>query len=88
MGQLAPPRVSVRNLQRQIAVNVAELEEFAANAVRHCLQLQKGKRTDLRKLREVVVWLISDRRMSRLHFQFLGQSGPTDAWSFASAWIR
>jgi probable rRNA maturation factor len=76
------PRISVRNLQRKFSVNVAELEEFAANAVRHCLQLQKGKRTDLRKLREVFVWLISDRRMSRLHRQFLGESGPTDVMTF------
>jgi probable rRNA maturation factor len=76
------PRISVRNLQRKFSVNVAELEEFAANAVRHCLQLQKGKRTDLRKLRKVFVWLISDRRMSRLHRQFLGESGPTDVMTF------
>ncbi len=34
------------------------------------------------KLREISVWLISDRRMSRLHRQFLGQSGPTDVLTF------
>jgi probable rRNA maturation factor len=82
MGQSTPPRVSVRNLQRKIAINVAELEEFAANAVRHCLQLQRGKQTDLRKLREVFVWLISDRRMALLHRKFLGQTGPTDVLTF------
>src|SRR5213075_3581956 len=38
--------------------------------------------TDLSKLRNIFVWLISDRRMSRLHRQFLGQSGPTDVLSF------
>jgi len=36
----------------------------------------------LRKLREVFVWLISDRRMAVLHRQFLGQLGPTDVLTF------
>jgi len=36
----------------------------------------------LSKLEEVFVWLISDGRMSRLHRQFLGQTGPTDVLTF------
>ena|SRR4026207_1134154 len=76
------PEISVRNLQRKISVNVAELERFAANAVKRCLQLQKHKRTDLRKLHAIFVWLISDRRISRLHRQFLGENGPTDVMTF------
>ncbi len=79
------PFVTVHNLQRKISVNVAELEKFAGNAVQavqHSLQLQKGKQTDLRKSREVSVWLISDRRMALLHRKFLGQSGPTDVLTF------
>ena len=76
------PRISVRNLQRKIPVNVGELENFAAAAVQHCLQLRKQKRTDLRNLRKVFVWLVSDRRMAILHRQFLGKSGPTDVLTF------
>jgi probable rRNA maturation factor len=76
------PEISVRNLQRKISVNVAELEAFAADAVKRCLRLQKDKRTDLRKLTEVFVWLISDRRIALLHRKFLGQSGPTDVITF------
>ena len=71
-------QVSVRSLQRKISVNVAELERFAANAVKRCLQLQKRKRTKLRKLNAVAVWLISDRRISKLHLQIFGDSDPTD----------
>jgi len=78
----APPRIQVRNLQRKIPVNVAELPQFAVKILRLCLQEQKGKRTDLRKLRNVFVWFFSDRRMSRLHRQFLGQVGPTDVLTF------
>ena len=76
------PRITVRNLQRKTSVDVAELNRFATDAVKQCLRLQKHKRTDLRKLREIFVWLISDRRISRLHLQFLGESGPTDVITF------
>jgi probable rRNA maturation factor len=76
------PKITVHNLQRKISVNVAELEQFAGNAVQHSLQLQQRKRTDLRKLSKVFVWLISDRRMALLHRKFLGQSGSTDVLTF------
>ena len=76
------PCVSVHNLQRKISVNVAELEKFAGNAVQHSLQLHQRQRTDLRKLSEIFIWLISDRRMALLHRKFLGQSGATDVLTF------
>jgi probable rRNA maturation factor len=76
------PEISVRNLQRTISVNAAALEQFAAKAVRRCLQARKRKQTDLSKLPNIFVWLISDRRMTRLHRQFLGQIGPTDVLTF------
>jgi len=76
------PEISVHNLQRKISVNVAQLEKFAGNAVQHSLQLHKRRRTDLRKLSEIFIGLISDRRMALLHRKFLGQSGPTDVLTF------
>jgi probable rRNA maturation factor len=76
------PHVTVRNLQRKILVNVGELETFTADAVQRCLRLRKGNQSDLRKLHEIFVWLISDRRMSRLHREFLGIRGPTDVITF------
>jgi len=76
------PKISVRNLQRKISVNVAELERFSKYAVQHSLQLPKRRRTDLRKLSEIFIGLISDRRMALLHRKFLGQSGPTDVLTF------
>jgi len=72
----------LHNLQRKISINVAELEKFAGHAVQHSLQLKQRERTDLRKLSEVFIWLISDRRMALLHRKFLGQSGPTDVLTF------
>ena len=76
------PEISVHNLQRKISVNVAQLEKFAGNAVQHSLQLHPRERTDLRKLSEIFIWFISDRRMALLHRKFLGQSGPTDVLTF------
>jgi probable rRNA maturation factor len=79
---MTAPDISVRNRQRKIPVNVADLQIFAGKALRRCLQLQKRKPTDLDKLREVFVWLISDRRMASLHREFMHQTGPTDVLTF------
>ena len=76
------PEIVLRNLQRKISVNVAELEEFTGNAMQRSLQLHPRKRTDLRKLNEIFIWLVSDRRMALLHRKFLGQSGATDVMTF------
>lgn len=81
-SRIAVPKVAIRNLQRTVAVNVSDLEKFAADAVRICLQINKSKSTDLTKLREVFVLLISDRRMASLHRQFLRGVGPTDVMTF------
>ena len=74
--------ISVRNLQRKVAVNVTKLENFAGKALRRCLQLRKRKPTDLDKVHEVFVWLISDQRMASLHRKFMHQTGPTDVLTF------
>ena len=87
IGNPSRPRISVRNRQRKILVNAAGLEKFAAKAVRCCLETHKPKETELSRLRNVFVWLISDRRMSRLHRQFLGQMGPTDVLTFQNGEI-
>jgi probable rRNA maturation factor len=78
----APAHINVRNRQRKIPVNVADLQIFAGKALRHCLQLRKRKPTDLDKLHGVLVWLISDRRMASLHRKFMHQTGPTDVVTF------
>jgi probable rRNA maturation factor len=77
-----PPPISVRNRQRKIPVNVADLQMFAGKALRRCLQLSKRKSTDLDKLHGVFVWLISDRRMAQLHRKFMHRTGPTDVLTF------
>ena len=76
------PKIIVRNLQRAVPLDVADLENFAAKALQFCLQLRKGEPTDLTRLREISILFISDRRMTLLHRRFLNQSGPTDVITF------
>jgi probable rRNA maturation factor len=78
----ALPQIAVRNLQRTAPVNVGDLERFAAKALRACLRVRKRKPTDLTRLSEIFVWLVSARRMASLHRQFLNQTGPTDVLTF------
>ena len=81
IGDIAP-QVVVRNLQRAVSIDVAVLQNFAAKALRLCLQLRKNKQTDLTKQHEISILFISDRRMALLHRRFLNQSGPTDVITF------
>jgi probable rRNA maturation factor len=84
MSKLAGiPKVDVRNLQRKVPVNAAALQNFASKALPLCLELRKTRTTDLTKLREIFVLVVSDRRMASLHRQFLNQEGPTDVITFS-----
>jgi probable rRNA maturation factor len=76
------PKISVRNLQRRIAVDVVDLEEFARNAMQLILELPREKAGELEKLPEISVLIVSDRRISALHKKFMNESGPTDVITF------
>ena len=76
------PEISVRNLQRIVPVKIGDLEKFAKRAACCCIKIRRKKRTELMRLGDIFVWLISDRRMARLHRQFLGQTEPTDVLTF------
>jgi probable rRNA maturation factor len=76
------PKISVRNLQRKVQMNVVDLEEFARKALSLCLRLPPKKKTDLVQLPEISVWIVSDSRIASLHRQFMNESGPTDVITF------
>jgi probable rRNA maturation factor len=78
----AVPQISVRSLQRKIAVGVVDLEKFAQKAAALCLRLPRKKKTDLESLSEIAVLIISDRRMTALHRLFMNEPGPTDVITF------
>jgi probable rRNA maturation factor len=76
------PAITVRNLQRAISVDIAALERLAQRTAELCLKLPRREATDLKKLREVSVLIVSDRRMASLNQQFLNEAGPTDVLTF------
>ena len=79
--KLVIPPISVRNLQRKVPLNVADLEKFAAKALKLCLELPR-KSSKLRKLSEIAVWIVSDRRIAALHRKFMDEPGATDVITF------
>ena len=77
----AAPAIRVRNLQRVVKVDAADLQKYAESALQICLQIQRGS-TELKKLTGVSVLIVSDRRMTSLNRQFLNERGPTDVITF------
>ena len=82
MKRYATPQISVRNLQRNIRVDVVDLEKFAAKAAKLCLDLPGNKKTELEELPKISVLIVSDRKIASLHKQFMNESGPTDVITF------
>jgi len=76
------PKITLRNLQRAVRVDLVDLEIFARKAATLCLRLPSKKRTDLQALGEVSILIISDRRMASLHRRFMNEAGPTDVITF------
>ena len=73
------PQISIFNRQRKVAVNRAGLENFARKALPLCAR-ERG--AGLTSLAEIGVVLVSDRRMSELHWRFMRIDGPTDVITF------
>jgi len=80
--QAAVQKITVRNLQRKVPMNVVDLEKFARKALELCLRVPRKKKTDLVQLPEISVLLVSDPQMASLHRQFMNESGPTDVITF------
>jgi metalloprotein, YbeY/UPF0054 family len=76
------PKISVRNQQRRIAVDVVDLEKFARKAAKLCLGLPPEKASDLEQLPEISILIVSDRQMAALHKNFMNEPGPTDVITF------
>jgi len=76
------PQIAVRNLQRKISIDVADLEKFARKALRLCLEFPRKKKTGLQQLPAILILIVSDRKIASLHRQFMNESGPTDVITF------
>lgn len=65
-------RISIRNLQRKVAVDLARLRESSPQIAERVGEMPN----------DIAVLLISDARMSSLHGEFLREEGPTDVITF------
>ena len=76
-----PPAIQVRNAQRSIKIRLPELQSFAEIA---CALASNYKRlrSGSASIPMIVVAIISDRQMARLHQRFSGIPGPTDVLTF------
>ena len=74
--------IRVRNRQRRLAVKLPALQAFAESARSECLKLRPRKSAVLKGLAEVNVILVSDKRIARIHRQFMNERDPTDVITF------
>ena len=79
MKNVRLPQIFVLSRQRKVAFDCAELENFARRALPLCTR-ERG--AGLTSRAEVVVVLVSDRKISGLHRRFLQIDGPTDVITF------
>src|ERR1700693_794772 len=78
----AVPKITARNLQRKVPVDIVDLEKFARKALELCLRVPTKKKTDLVQLPEISFLIVSDPRMASLHRKFMNESSPTDVMTF------
>src|SRR5438045_3149461 len=76
------PNIRVRNLQRRVRIDLPSLQLFAECALAAVVGYPARNKTQLGKLAQIWVLLISDRRMTGLHRRFLNQRGATDVITF------
>jgi probable rRNA maturation factor len=74
--------VVVVNRQRRVGLDTRWLKKAAALALPRCLALSDDGRFALRALPEIVVAIVSDATMAKVHLDFMGLAGPTDVITF------
>jgi len=76
-----PPSIQVRDVQRSIKIRLSELQSFAEIACALAWS-HKRLRSGSASIPMIVVVIIGDRQMARLHQRFSGVPGPTDVLTF------
>ena len=76
------PEIVLLNRQRSVALPVAPLVRFAQRALARCALESADGLYALCRLEEVVVTLVSDRRIDKIHRQFMDIAGATDVITF------
>ena len=81
-GPAPQPSVSLVNAQRRVRVPLPALRRLAPDAIPLCLKARGPRPPVLPKLAEVVIAIVSDAVIARLHRDFGGVPGPTDVITF------
>ena len=76
------PEIVLLNRQRRVPLATAPLLRFARRALALCARESADGLYALRSLEEVVVTLVSDRRIDKIHRQFMAIPGATDVITF------
>jgi probable rRNA maturation factor len=76
------PEISLLNRQRGVAFPSAALRRFARRALSLCVRESADGLFALSGLEEVVVTVVSDRRIDGIHRQFMNIPGATDVITF------
>jgi probable rRNA maturation factor len=74
--------VTIINRQRATRLDLVSLREFASRAFAECRKLPRQKSEPLAKLPEVSVVFVSDKRIAKIHRQFINDPTPTDVITF------
>jgi probable rRNA maturation factor len=75
------PQVEVRNAQRRIVVSMAKLRAFSQVAG-DLAWAERRPHSEIKRVGSILISLVSDREMARLHERFCGITGPTDVLTF------
>lgn len=81
MKRDATPPIEVQNAQRTVSVSMASLQPFAEIALALAWERQR-RGSDIAVVDAVLVSIMSDRTMARVHRRFCGIAGPTDVLTF------
>ena len=72
--------IVISNRQRVRRLDLVALRDFAQRALSECLKLRKSGPLSI--LPEVNVVFASDKRIAKIHQQFMNEAGPTDVITF------
>lgn len=76
------PEIVLLNRQRTVPFSLKGVRSFVCAALPMCLSESADGRFALCSLPEVVVTVVSDRRIDRLHREFMNIAGATDVITF------
>lgn len=79
---IPPITVAIINRQRKISLHLSRIRQLVAHAIPSCITTAKRhrKRASLPRMLEASV--VSDRIITQVHGEFLGENTPTDVITF------